>query len=78
MENSNKHFKSYVLDRYEGEYAILEDKYGRNYDVLREELPEDIREGDILSEDQGSFVIDEEATKIRREELQHIREALTR
>lgn len=76
MENLIKHYKTYVLDRFEGEYGVLEDKYGKLYDVLRKDLPENVREGDILYENEGVYLIDEEATRIRREEIRRIRESL--
>jgi hypothetical protein len=72
------HLKAYVLDRFEGQYAILLDSYGRAYDVLRDELTPDIREGDVLHENDGIYEIDEELTKEKREKLQKIKEELTK
>ncbi|HEX2938786.1 MAG TPA: DUF3006 domain-containing protein [Ruminiclostridium sp.] len=72
MEISMEHLKEYVLDRFEGEYAILEDNSGRMFDVLREELPLDLKEGDVLHENAGEFVVDEKATADKREKLKKI------
>jgi hypothetical protein len=77
VENSTKHLKTYVIDRYEGAYAVLEDKYGRTYDVPRDELPPDTREGDVLNENDGIYVINEEATKLKRAKLRQLKDALT-
>lgn len=64
---------NYTLDRFEGEYAILVDKKNREYDVLIEDLPSGAREGDMLFDDGGNFVFNEEATKEQREKLENIR-----
>jgi hypothetical protein len=78
VNNSIKHLKTFVIDRYEGEYAILEDKYGRTYDVPFEKLPAGTLEGDILNENQGRYVVDDEATAKKREKLRRIRNALAK
>lgn len=78
MENSTKHLKTFTIDRFEGAYAILEDNFGRTYDVLKEELPQDSHEGDILNEIEGAYVVNEEATQAKREELRKISERLTK
>lgn len=72
MENSMHHLKTYSVDRFEGRYVILEDENGKIYDVLREELPEDIREGDILRDNGGYFFVDEEETAKQRKKLKEI------
>jgi hypothetical protein len=73
-----KHLRTFVIDRYEGTYAILEDNRGRIYDVLRDEMPANAREGDILTEDEGIYVIDEKATEVKRAKVQKISDALTK
>jgi hypothetical protein len=72
MEISMDHLEAYVLDRYEGEYAVLQNKNGRTFDVLRDELPLNVREGDILHENEGSFVMDEKLTQESREKLKKL------
>jgi Protein of unknown function (DUF3006) len=40
---------SYTIDRFEGsEWAVLEDDRGHTFNVPREWLPHDVREGDLL------------------------------
>lgn len=76
VEVQMNHLKLYSVDRFEGQYAVLVDSYSKSYDVLRDELPPDVREGDMLHEDEGRFVIDEEATKEKREKIHKIRQEL--
>lgn len=78
VEMSMNHLKLYVVDRFEGQYAILVDSYSKTYDVLRDELPSDVREGDMLHDNEGQFVIDEEATKEKREKIHKMREELVK
>ena len=78
MEFSTNHLKTYVVDRYEGAYAVLLDSYGKAFDVLRDELPKDVREGDILNEKEGIYVYDEEQTAKKRAKLQRLSDALTK
>lgn len=76
MEQLNKHLRDYVIDRFEGEYTILLDSNGRQYDVVTEDLPNEVVEGDILKCDDGIFAINEEETKIQREKIKDIKERL--
>lgn len=78
MDISMNHLKTYIVDRYEGEYAVLIDGFGKVYDVLRDELPSDTREGDVMNESDGVYVFDEESTKEKREKLQKIKETITK
>ena len=78
MDLSMKHLKTYVLDRYEGSYAVLTDSFGKTYDVLRDELPNDVREGDLLTENEGIYIYDEKLTAEKREKLQQLSDELTK
>jgi hypothetical protein len=78
MENSLEHFRTFVVDRFEGEYAILSDSIGKNYDVLREDLPKETREGDVLHEDEGAYVFDEVRTTESREKLKRLYDELAK
>jgi len=72
VETNMMHLKRYTFVRFEGEYGVLEDEYGRLYDVRREELADDLREGDILQEYEGKFIVNEEETAKQREKLKRI------
>jgi hypothetical protein len=78
VEISMNHLKIYVVDRFEGAYAVLEDNSGRTYDVLCDELPENLREGDVLHENEGAYLLDEKLTEEKRTKLQRINDALTK
>lgn len=48
----------YTVDRFEGEYAVLEEFNTINFiNVLKTKLPSDVREGDILEFNNGIFII---------------------
>lgn len=57
-----------IIDRFEGETAVLETDDGM-LDVSRRELPENAREGDVLSVKCGVYYVDAEATEARRAAL---------
>lgn len=59
--------KKYIIDRFEGDYAICEKEDKSFVNIKRHKLPKDAREGDFLMEnDDGSFFIDIEATENRK------------
>lgn len=58
-----------IIDRFEGEYAAVENGGGNTINVLRSLLPEDAVEGDIITEKNGVYVIDKEATEVRRQRI---------
>lgn len=60
----------YVVDRFEGCYAILENMDTKEMkDVLRCLLPSSIYEGSILDFDGEKYFINEGATNDRRKEI---------
>ena len=53
-----------TVDRFEGDIVVLEDrKNNKMINVKREDLPANIKEGDILKEVDGKYFIDEELTQ---------------
>lgn len=53
-----------TVDRFEGDMAVLEDrKNNKMINVKREELPSDIKEGDILKMINGKYFIDRDFTQ---------------
>lgn len=54
-----------VIDRFEGEYAVIETENGMTA-VERSRIPADAREGDVLRYENGSFVTDRETSAERR------------
>lgn len=63
---------NYVIDRYEGEYAILLDTNSRQFDVLIDDLPKNSQVGDIFHFDEGIFISNEEFTQEQREKFKDI------
>ncbi len=60
----------YVIDRLEEELAICENDDREMISIPRNELPVSVNEGDvILLEEDGSWVLDTDATKKRRERI---------
>ena len=67
----------FTIDRFEGEFAILEDENRNIENILRSFLPIDAKEGDILiKQDNGNFIIDHIATKLRKEKMKKLLDGL--
>lgn len=58
----------YCIDRFEGNYAVLEHD-GSFSDFLREKLPPDAKEGDMLEWSDNCWHILHEETNSRRQSL---------
>jgi len=59
-----------IIDRFEGEMAVLELESGDNIDVPRSQIPSSASEGDVLiKSSDDSFVIDKEETNKLRKEI---------
>ena len=54
-----------IIDRFEGDTAVIEDENG-TFDIPRSELPEGVREGDVLIYSGGRWTADRETAEIRR------------
>lgn len=77
----------YAIDRFEDNaWAVLEQSDGETFNVPKEWLPEDAREGDVLNVDAASkgaasrlsFTVDAAETDKRREDAAEHRERLPR
>ena len=63
--------EEYSVDRFEGEYAILENrKTNEIKNVKRDMLPENIKEGSILQYVNGKYTYNEELTKEETNRIQ--------
>ena len=58
--------EKFIIDRFEGEYAVLEKEAGTTIDVLKSEIP-DAKEGDMVIFENGIYRVDKEGTQKRRE-----------
>jgi DUF3006 family protein len=78
--------RNYTIDRVESEWATLEDENGRTFNIPRDWLPADAREGDVLNasgvEAAGAnllrLTVDPEKREERLDEAAQRREALPR
>ncbi len=59
----------YVVDRFEGDFAVLENEDGSHKNTYRELLPENVREGDILEFTEDDFIIREDLIRERRDKI---------
>ncbi|MEK3658203.1 DUF3006 domain-containing protein [Paenibacillus sp. FSL F4-0236] len=64
-----------IIDRFEGEYAVIEFD-GKTEDVLKSELPPEIKAGDTLIFEDGKVIIDSEATSSRKKEIDSLMDEL--
>ena len=59
----------FILDRFEGDYAVLEKEEGGTIDVLKEKV-NGAREGDVLLFENGKYTVSEEETHIRKKRIE--------
>lgn len=60
--------KKYIIDRFEGAYAICEDEEKSIIDIPKYKLPLEAQEGDCLVKTEyDTFIIDSERAEIRKE-----------
>jgi hypothetical protein len=56
----------YIIDRFEGDKAILEDEELKLIDIDIAKLPRGVRESDVLIERDGVYIIDIKQTAERK------------
>ena len=63
--------EEYSVDRFEGEYAVLENrKTNETKNVKKDMLPENIKEGSILQYVNGKYTYNEELTREETKKIQ--------
>lgn len=55
-----------VIDRFEGQYAVCETEHGMR-NIPAADLPDDVREGDVLNDTLEGYRKDSEETQKRRD-----------
>lgn len=65
-----------IIDRFEGDIAVLENDDGNMQNVSRALLPENACEGDILVYSEGVYIPDDRTTEQRRREILELQESL--
>lgn len=66
----------YILDRMEGCMAVLEREDGAFLDVSRQDLPADVKEGDVLYEQKGRYIKNLSETEERSVRIQQKMQAI--
>jgi hypothetical protein len=66
----------YVIDRFEGSLAVCEDEHGKMVNIDRNKLPNAAAEGDVLVPRLTRFVIDENETGKRKNNIQSLMKEL--
>ena len=67
----------YIIDRFEGSIAVIEDDDGKMIEVNRSLLPKNAKEGSVLiKNDDGSLSVDEKMPAERRRKLNAMQGAL--
>lgn len=56
----------YIVDRFEGAFAVCETPGGGMENLRRDQLPPETGEGDLLYLQSGVWAVDQEATQARR------------
>lgn len=68
----------YIVDRFEGDFAVCETPDGEMENLRRELLPPETGEGDLIYLQSGVWTVDQEATKTRRAAMAAKRAGLKR
>ena len=64
-----------IIDRFENNIAVLETD-GGTIEIERSQLPENAREGDVITETDGVWTIDVTATEKRRSDMRELMKRL--
>ncbi|WP_167956936.1 DUF3006 domain-containing protein [Anaerosporobacter faecicola] len=60
----------YIIDRFEGSFAICEQENGGFLTIPRFELPADCKEGDCLTHTEQGYRLDHKETRARAKRIQ--------
>lgn len=61
--------EKYIIDRFEGDFAVLEKEDGGTVDV-KKELLEGACEGDVVIFEKGKYIIDAKETQMRKKNIE--------
>lgn len=71
-----KQSKQYIIDRFEGGYAVCEDEHGVFTDIKKELLPDVAKEGDVLIYKDNEYHVDADKTQQRRQVIVDLQDEL--
>lgn len=66
----------YSVDRIEENIALCEDDDGNTLKLPLNELPQNIREGDIIEKTENGFIIDADEKQLRRKKMAELQRNL--
>jgi hypothetical protein len=69
-------YQEYIVDRFEGDYAILETENSTLINVNKNDIIGEVKEGDILVKKNNNYYIDKEKTEARKKEVNDIMKGL--
>lgn len=70
IEMNNNTSKNYTIDRFEGDYAVCEDRINKKMiNIKKDELPKDAKEGNILQYKNGKYEINIDEQKDVQERI---------
>ena len=61
-----------IIDRFEGEYAVVEGEDRGRVEIPRNIIPQNAKEGDSIVQIGGKYVIDEGETQRRKREIEEL------
>lgn len=68
--------KRFTVDRFEENMAVLECENGKCISLEIKSLPKNIKEGDVLYFEEGSYFLDEAETEKRKEKIKGLMDSL--
>ena len=69
--------KTLIIDRFEGTFAICENKDQKMFGIEVNELPRGVKEGDVLDiSDDGVITVNREKTDARRAKIKKMQDKL--
>ena len=68
--------KSLTIDRFEGKIAVCENEDGDAVEIDKNELPKEAKVGDIIKVKDEKYIIDNAATKQRKEKIEKLADEL--
>lgn len=72
LANKLDAIEEFTVDRFEGDIVVLEDKKDNNMiNVKKEDLPLDIKEGDVLKKINGKYFVDKNLTQETSERIKN-------
>ena len=61
-----------IIDRFEGNYAVCEKEDGNMINIEKDKIGQEAKQGDVLVITENEIIIDETASRNRREEIEKL------